>query len=78
MAEIRVEEKKGGLAWLWILLLLLLVAAGVWWWMSTQQNTTSPAPGAQGTTAPAAAPARVDSVSLRAPPHTSGMLLLRA
>ena len=31
MAEIRVEQKRRGLAWLWILLVLALVAAGVWY-----------------------------------------------
>ena len=31
MAEIRVEQKRRSLAWLWILLVLALVAAGVWY-----------------------------------------------
>jgi hypothetical protein len=63
MAEIRVQEKRGSLAWLWVLLLALLVGAGVWWWMTTQD------PG------PARAPATADTVSLRMPMHTGGVLL---
>ena len=31
MAEIRVEQKRRSLAWLWILLVLALVAAAVWY-----------------------------------------------
>ena len=31
MAEIRVEQKRRSLAWLWILLVLALIAAGVWY-----------------------------------------------
>ena len=30
MAEIRVERKKPGSTWLWVLLALVLIAAAVW------------------------------------------------
>jgi hypothetical protein len=55
MAEIRVQEKRGGLGWLWMLLLLLLVALAVWYFMGTRDadGTVEPAPA----TTPAAAPA---------------------
>jgi hypothetical protein len=55
MAEIRVQEKRGGLAWVWILLLLVLLALAAWYVMSQPDadDTVEPAP----TAAPAAAPA---------------------
>jgi hypothetical protein len=55
MAEIRVQEKRGGLAWVWILLLLVLLALAAWYFMSRPEadDTVEPAP----TAAPAAAPA---------------------
>ena len=31
MAEIRVEQKRRGLGWLWLLLALLLIGAAVWY-----------------------------------------------
>ena len=58
MAEIRVEEKRGSLAWLWILILVALVALGVWWWMN-HQNAAATAP---------TTPASVDSAAWQAAP----------
>jgi hypothetical protein len=42
MAELRVQEKRRSLAWLWVLLLALLIGAGVWWWMTTQNREATP------------------------------------
>lgn len=53
MAEIRVQEKRRSLAWLWILLLALLIAAGVWWWMTTQDQEADVDSTPASTTVPA-------------------------
>ena len=45
MAEIKVEPKRGGLAWLWVIILLALIGAGLWYFL----NNSRPAPA---TTAP--------------------------
>ena len=39
MAEIRVEERKRGLGWLWGLIALVLVALLIWYFMSTGDGT---------------------------------------
>ena len=65
MAEIRVEEKRGSLAWLWVLILVALVALGVWWWMN-QQHAAATAPGA---------PASVDSAAWQAAPSAPALRL---
>jgi len=59
MAEIRVQEKRGGMAWLWILLLLVLAALAAWYYLSTRDASTTaePAPTATPAVAPAADPA---------------------
>jgi hypothetical protein len=67
MAEIRVQEKRGGLAWLWILLLLVLAALAAWWFMSNRDaSTTEPAPAST----PAAAPAADPTIPKHPPPAT--------
>lgn len=44
MAEIKVEPKRGGLGWLWVIILLALIAAGIWYFMrSSVPATTTPA-----------------------------------
>lgn len=75
MAEIRVEEKRGSLAWLWLLLLLVLVAAVVWFVLGTNADSTVTTPA--GTTPASAAPATVDSVSLQGYPVDAGFVLVR-
>ncbi|HLV27064.1 MAG TPA: hypothetical protein VKZ41_12205 [Gemmatimonadales bacterium] len=55
MAEIRVEERKRGTGWLWMLVLLLAVIAAVWYF-STMNGAERGATD-QGTTVP------MDSVS---------------
>lgn len=78
MAEIRIEEKRGSLAWLWILLLVLIVAAAAWYMMSDRTAPVAPAPADSVGTAPSAAPSRVDSVSLPVTSSTIRMRLLSA
>ena len=58
MAEIRVEPKRGSLAWLWILLLLAIAAGVAWYFM--YYNKAPAAPATTGLLpAPTAAPALV-------------------
>lgn len=56
MAQIRVVEKKGGLAWLWVLIALILVAALVWYFLSFRNSQAS-----GGEVTPATAPSTRDS-----------------
>ena len=63
MAEIRVEQKRRSLAWLWILPVLALIAAGVWYFYfnggaAGVDTAASPATGAQVAPDAADAPAR--------------------
>ncbi|MBV9879699.1 MAG: hypothetical protein JO180_04345 [Gemmatirosa sp.] len=54
MAEIRVQPKKGSLAWLWVLLLLVVVAAAVWFFYFRNVTPVPPTgalPAAPGVTA---------------------------
>ena len=76
MAEIRVQEKRGGLAWLWVLLLLLLVALAVWYFMGARDadDTVEPAPA----TTPAAAPAADPGVALPQHPPATSTVYVRA
>jgi hypothetical protein len=46
MAEIRIERKRRGLGWLWLLLALIICAALAWYFLSSGRSA-----------APAAAPA---------------------
>lgn len=60
MAEIRVEERRRGLGWLWALVLVLLVALAAWWFLTTQNADGPAAPEGAGEVTPAsptAAPA---------------------
>ena len=78
MAEIRVvEQKRGGLAWLWLLLLLVLVAAVVCFVLGANAETTADTPAGTATTPAGAAPATVDSVSLQGYPTDAGVVLVR-
>jgi hypothetical protein len=36
MAEIKVEPKRGGLAWLWVII-LALIGAGLWYFMNNSR-----------------------------------------
>ena len=49
MAEIHVEQRKGGLGWLWLLIALIVIGAAVWYFLTRDQtagpaDTTRPAP----------------------------------
>jgi hypothetical protein len=63
MAQIRVEEKRSGLGWLWALIVLVVVALMAWY-LVTNRGAVSTAPAA-----PAAPAAPKDSArtSMRAP-----------
>ena len=37
MAEIKVEPKRGGLAWLWVIIILALIGAGLWYFMNNSR-----------------------------------------
>lgn len=68
VAEIRIEQKKRSMAWLW-LLLLLIIAAAVAWYVTTSNSVPSAyvAPAGDSVLAPSAAPVpptKVDSVAL--------------
>lgn len=44
MAEIKVEPKRAGLGWLWMLIVLAVLAGVVWYFMNNSATvTTSPA-----------------------------------
>ena len=46
MAEIKVEPKRGGLAWLWVVIILAVIGAGLWYFMRNSRPapaTSSPA-----------------------------------
>jgi hypothetical protein len=72
MAEIRIERKRRGLGWLWLLLALLIVAVLAWYFLYPGRTTTAPAaaPPATGAiqhTAPATTRASVVHVVPLAP-----------
>ncbi len=50
MAEIRIEQKRRSLAWLWLLLALLIVAALAWYFLYPGRTAapTAPAPPTTG------------------------------
>lgn len=68
MAEIRVEQEKRSLGWLWALLALLLLALAAWWFLTQR---TDPVPAPADTTAPIDTVAPVDT---GAPRDTIGAL----
>ena len=48
MAEIRVEERKRSLGWVWALLVLLLIAAAAWYFLRANGAVTVDAPAGTG------------------------------
>ena len=50
MAEIRIERKRRGLGWLWLLLALIIVAVLAWYFLYPGRTTTAPATGAPPST----------------------------
>jgi len=68
MAEIRIEQKRRGLGWLWLLLALIIVAILAWYFLYPGRTAPAPATGAPPTTGAArphdrVAPARLAFVS---------------
>ena len=45
MAEIRVEQKRGGAPWLWVIIALVVVALLAWYFLSNRGDATAPATG---------------------------------
>ena len=50
MAEIRIEQKRRGLGWLWLLLALIIVAVLAWYFLYPGRTAPAPATGAPPTT----------------------------
>ena len=50
MAEIRIEQKRRGLGWLWLLLALIICAILVWYFLYPGRTAPAPATGAPPTT----------------------------
>ena len=54
MAEIRVEPKRGGARWLWVVIALVVVALLAWYFLN-RRDATAPATGSAARGAPALA-----------------------
>lgn len=67
MAEIRIEQKRRSLGWLWLLLALLVVAALAWYFLYPGRTPapTTPAPPTTGALDRGIRPARVVVASTR-------------
>jgi hypothetical protein len=50
MAEIRIEQKRRALGWLWLLLALIIVAILAWYFLYPGRTAPAPATGAPPTT----------------------------
>jgi hypothetical protein len=59
MAEIRIEQKRRGLGWLWLLLALIIVAILAWYFLYPGRTAPAPATGAPPTTGTAPPDERV-------------------
>jgi hypothetical protein len=57
MAEIKVEPKRGGLGWLWVIILLALIAAGIWYFMNNSSAVPATTPADSTRTSMAFPPA---------------------
>ena len=57
MAQIRIEERRGGLGWLWAAVALLLLALAAWWFLSRANVVDEPAPAPTTTPSSLKAPA---------------------
>ncbi|HEX6631385.1 MAG TPA: hypothetical protein VF048_09850 [Gemmatimonadaceae bacterium] len=77
MAEIRVERKRGSLAWLWILLVLLLLALCAWYFLGAPGLNSAPA-GAGDTTLTPGAATPIDSVAYPLHPQSPRTVYVRA
>ncbi|HJR64085.1 MAG TPA: hypothetical protein VJ803_10300 [Gemmatimonadaceae bacterium] len=43
MAEIKVQERRGGLGWLWALIALVVIALILWYLLGSDREATGPA-----------------------------------
>ena len=77
MAEIRVEQKRTSMGWLWILLVLVLVALGVWYFLGAPGLNPAPA-GAGDTTLSPGAATSIDSVAYPLHPQSPRTVYVRA
>ena len=55
MAEIRVEPRRGGARWLWLVIALVALALLAWYFLSDRGDTPAPATGLATPGAPALA-----------------------
>lgn len=46
MAEIKVEPRRGGLGWLWVVIILAIVAAALWYFFSNSRAVSPATPAA--------------------------------
>ncbi|HEY9517342.1 MAG TPA: hypothetical protein VIQ74_16905 [Gemmatimonadaceae bacterium] len=51
MAQLRIEQKRGGLGWLWLIIALVL-AAIIAWFIAVGGRETTPTPANTDTTTP--------------------------
>lgn len=49
MAQIQIEERRGGLGWLWAIIAVVLIALAVWYFTARQDAADAPAAGAPAT-----------------------------
>jgi hypothetical protein len=62
MAEIRVEPKRGGLGWVWLIIALIVVALLVWYFMGNRDAVTTTGLAPQATTVLALAERAADTI----------------
>ncbi len=55
MAEIRVEPRRGGARWLWVVIALVVLALLAWYFLNNRGDATAPTTGSAARGAPALA-----------------------
>ena len=55
MAEIRVEPRRGGARWLWVVIALVVIALLAWYFLYNRRDATAPPSGSAARGAPALA-----------------------
>ena len=71
MAEIRVEEKRRSLTWLWLLLALAVVGLVLWYLNNDGVNQVETVPASSALAAPAAQVALAPALAPSAAPATA-------
>ncbi len=61
MAQIQIEQRRGGLGWLWALIAIVLIALAVWYFTTRSDRVDAP------TTTTPAAPTSIDGPPLPVP-----------